>query len=227
MRAARDQATGEVRSAYNAVCDRLDVLVSVIAQRATPAPADSAPIATWQDRMAAHYAKGNVQCHPESHFMREEIAAWRQADSAAERDAAIVAFGASLLGHASTTDGMDDNEAREWVRCRWAEWIATPAQPAADLTADEVAFVQLVSERPGQKLNGDGEAVVWEPEYFPRWQQPDRLGYIESVGSYKWKLTPKGHALLGGQTNLEAAIARADAEMQGFDAVPGNTKGPT
>lgn len=31
----------------------------------------------------------------------------------------IVTFGVSLLGHASETDGLDESEAREWVRSRW------------------------------------------------------------------------------------------------------------
>lgn len=60
----------------------------------------------------------------------------------------VIAFGASLLGHASETDGLDDNEARAWVRGRWIEWrgdrtpaLAAPAQhrpsaaDAGDLTA--------------------------------------------------------------------------------------------
>jgi hypothetical protein len=42
------------------------------------------------------------------------------ADTALADD--VIAFGASLLGHASTTDGMDEKEAREWVRARWQEW---------------------------------------------------------------------------------------------------------
>jgi hypothetical protein len=34
----------------------------------------------------------------------------------------IIAFGASLIGHASETEALDGDEARAWVRERWSEW---------------------------------------------------------------------------------------------------------
>lgn len=45
----------------------------------------------------------------------------------------IIAFGASLLGHASTTDGMNEAEARAWVSACWQEWAATTASASDPL----------------------------------------------------------------------------------------------
>lgn len=57
------------------------------------------------------------------------------------------------------------------------------------LTAEERNFVYLVSHRPGSKLNG-GEAVSSSDLRYPLWTVPERLGFIECVGSYKWKPGP-------------------------------------
>jgi hypothetical protein len=64
----------------------------------------------------------------------------------------------------------------------------------ARLTPEEVAFLRRVHERPGGKLNGDGEASdsveiapdQWQSRAF--WEAPERLGLVECVGSYKWRL---------------------------------------
>ena len=56
----------------------------------------------------------------------------RRAEPSVAADARdIIAFGASLLGHASDTDALDDNEAREWVRGRWLEWSERAAMSAS------------------------------------------------------------------------------------------------
>lgn len=71
--------------------------------------------------------------------------------------------------------------------------IGTPAQVRAllaaggdtvqHLTAAEHAFVELVRERPREKLDG-GEA--FDADGWALWKRPEALGLIQSVGSYKW-----------------------------------------
>ena len=80
----------------------------------------------------------------------------------------VIAFGASLLGHASDTDGMDDNEARAWVRARWLEWhvaqaadVSAPSEAAAidvtniceiDRSSDMNVAVKFKSTRAASKF---------------------------------------------------------------------------
>lgn len=65
------------------------------------------------------------------------------------------------------------------------------------LTSNEVAFVATVFVNPGVKLDGKGVASHWEDdgtEYgksISHWENPEALGLIECVGSYKWKPTDK------------------------------------
>ncbi len=62
------------------------------------------------------------------------------------------------------------------------------------LTKEEAAFVREVFNRPGCRING---ASQWEDdgtEYgknVTHWENPERLGLIECVGSYKWIPTDK------------------------------------
>jgi hypothetical protein len=103
------------------------------------------------------------------------------------------------------------------------------AASSGALTHSELDFVRMVMDRPGCKLNGEGEAVVWTPEYFPRWQRPDELGYIKSVGSYKWVITVKGARALAGlpeiqqSTGMRCTICCAKA---GEPHVPGCSEAP-
>jgi Lar family restriction alleviation protein len=105
----------------------------------------------------------------------------------------------------------------------YKKWDAMP-RPSTDsaaLTADEIAFVRMVSERPGQKLNS-GETNSRRAEDPPLWQAPQALGYIEAVGSYKWKITDKGRALLADS----AADARDAARWRFMLTAAYNDGGP-
>jgi hypothetical protein len=51
------------------------------------------------------------------------------------------------------------------------------------LTVDERAFVELVRQRPGHKLN-NGEA--FDADGNGLWTKPEALGLIQCVGSFKW-----------------------------------------
>lgn len=42
--------------------------------------------------------------------------------------AQVIEFGATLIGHASDTDGMDDAEGKAWVRARLSKWMPEAAQ---------------------------------------------------------------------------------------------------
>lgn len=58
-----------------------------------------------------------------------------------------------------------------------------PSQTQTTLTPEELAFVELVRQRPGHKLNG-GEALASDGRAL--WERPEQLGLIQAVGSYKW-----------------------------------------
>jgi hypothetical protein len=68
-----------------------------------------------------------------------------------------------------------------------------------NLSKNEINFVLLVYKSPGCKLNG-GEAFCQENDQsIALWNNPEALGLIECVGSYKWVPTQK----------LEEAIVEA------------------
>ena len=78
---------------------------------------------------------------------------------------------------------------------------AAPVAKGADcLTPEELAFVELVRQRPGHKLNG-GEA--FGPDGWALWKRPEELGLIRTVGSYKWVVqaqsSAKGGDAVGGE----------------------------
>jgi len=52
--------------------------------------------------------------------------------------AQVIEFGATLIGHASDTDGMDDAEGKAWVRARLLEWLPVAAQAAKPTEAREL-----------------------------------------------------------------------------------------
>lgn len=62
------------------------------------------------------------------------------------------------------------------------------------LTDEEIKFVELVYENPGYKLY-DCRTYVNEGKEYPTcinlYENPEKLGLIECVGSYKWKVTDK------------------------------------
>jgi hypothetical protein len=68
----------------------------------------------------------------------------------------------------------------------WQDMLAASprANAAPALTDEERAFVELVRNRPGSKLNG-GEA--WSATGEPLWIRPEAQGLIEAIGSYKWR----------------------------------------
>lgn len=55
------------------------------------------------------------------------------ATPAAQGDAkdSIIRFGASLVGHASTTDAMDEDEVISWVKSQYDEWSSALTAPSA------------------------------------------------------------------------------------------------
>lgn len=73
----------------------------------------------WDDSEANRANKITVRVGDLSDAMREYGAACRAGRAKGEDAEAIIAFGASLLGFASETDGLDEQEARAWVRARW------------------------------------------------------------------------------------------------------------
>lgn len=52
-----------------------------------------------------------------------------------------------------------------------------------DLTAAEYAFVDLVRQRSGHKLNGP---EVYDADGNPLWKRPEELGLIRAIGCFKW-----------------------------------------
>lgn len=65
------------------------------------------------------------------------------------------------------------------------------------LTEKEAEFVKLVYRNPGCKLNGPNESSYYEDdgskygEFITLWNNPEKLGLIKTVGSYKWVPTDK------------------------------------
>lgn len=104
---------------------------------------------------------------------------------------------------------------------------AAPAQPAApdavdtSLTDEEQAFVELVRQRPGHKLNS-GEARGADGADL--WARPQALGLIQAVGSYKW-IVPGAQAQNPVGDAVEAAMA--DAIMHGTGAFRVHSDGST
>ena len=58
------------------------------------------------------------------------------------------------------------------------------------LTSPEFKFVQLVERNPGCKLQPPYEGYA-EHEIQTPWKNPEKLGLIHCVGSYKWEPGPK------------------------------------
>ncbi len=150
-------------------------------------------------------------------FANDQAYALYMAERASrEQPADVIAFGASLLGHASTTDGMDDNEARAWVRCRWAEWQG--AQPAADVSAptDDITLfdVELMEQKfplPETRYNGCGDGS--EPLYTPDMMYAYAHQFIVAMAHAR---KPELDKALAHIAKLGAA-ARAAAPVSGPD----------
>lgn len=79
------------------------------------------------------------------------------------------------------------------------------------LTPEETAFVMLVYKNPCAKLNS-GEAVhcIDDGSQYGQtialWENPEKLGLIESVGSYKWRPTNKLQIGIVSKENPERKI---------------------
>lgn len=71
----------------------------------------------------------------------------------------------------------------------WAAWQAARAQPAGEavaLSAEEHEFLRRVYRSNGGKLN-NGEAWGGVDGSVPLWKRLEGLGFIESIGGYKWR----------------------------------------
>ena len=75
---------------------------------------------------------------------------------------------------------MDPDSGRAYEKARAAALVVNDPD---GLSPDERAFVELVRQRPGHKLNS-GDALG--PDGESLWKRPEELGLIECVGSYKW-----------------------------------------
>lgn len=86
--------------------------------------------------------------------------------------------------------------------------------PMAGLSEEHMEFFRIVCAMPGYKLNG-GQA--WSKDGAPLWEELERRGLIESVGSYKWRNLTTPEVLKDARiAKLETALA----QQQGRDAGP-------
>lgn len=83
---------------------------------------------------------------------------------------------------------------------------------AVALSADELQFLEVIAMNPGAKLNG-GEA--FDDEGNSLWGRLEKLGLIDCVGSYKWKL-----AFNAVELGIKAFVGRPPAPA----VLPGNWK---
>lgn len=56
----------------------------------------------------------------------------------------------------------------------------------ARLRDDELAFLNLVIQAPGAKLSSE---QIFGEDMHPLYREPERLGLVRCVGSYKWEPT--------------------------------------